>query len=84
MRYPREWNNVKVGMSRQLMIRNIGESLTNENYNFKGDVYINEILIGWYRMDLSTDTLDTIRSKHIQLYIGTKTDYFKINCIETD
>ena len=82
MQYPQKWKTVKIGMLRQQMMIELGESLSSSIYEFKGDVYTHEVPIGWYRMDVFTDSSNHVYSKYIHLYIGTKANYWKLNCIE--
>jgi len=81
LRYPKSWNNVKVGMSRDQVLSKLGKSLTDEEYYHKGDVYVHRLPFGWYRMDIDTDTAELVFRKSISLYIGTKEHYGNLNIV---
>ena len=80
-RYPKSWNNVEVGMSRDEGLIGLGESITGTAYMHKGDVYTYRIPFGWYEMSILTDTLDIIYGKYISLYIGTQKHYRNLNIV---
>jgi len=84
IRYPQQWKSIKIGMPRQQMVMRLGESLSDGAYAFKGDIYEHKVFIGWYRMDILTDTTENIYYKSICLYFGTYDHYRKLNCIEND
>ena len=77
LRYPKSWNNVKVGMSRDEVLAKLGKSLTDEEFYHKGDVYIHRLPFAWYRMDIGTDTAELVFRKSISLYIGTQEHYWR-------
>ena len=73
--YPNSWNTVKINDSRIEMENQIGKSLTTDFRDVKGDIYIYETFLGWYRLTIHTDTNDKVGMIHITFYLGTKKNY---------
>lgn len=73
--YPNNWNKVEISDSRIKMENQIGKSLTSDYYDIKGDVYIYETFLGWYRLDIHSDTNENIGMINIKFYLGTKEHY---------
>ncbi|MGV3538749.1 MAG: hypothetical protein ACO1OQ_03005 [Rufibacter sp.] len=79
LNYPKNWNSINIGMSRSNMVNQLGKSLTDGMHEIKGDVYIEDFTLGWYRADLFTDQSNgKISDKSIHLYLGTKTYFYRL------
>jgi hypothetical protein len=73
--YPNDWNSITLNDSRMKMENQIGKSLSTDLWDVKGDVYIYETFLGWYRLDIHSDTNEKIKMINIKFYLGTKDHY---------
>ena len=73
--YPNQWDSITLNDSRMKMENQIGKSLTADFWDVKGDVYIYETFLGWYRLDIHSGTNEKIGMINIKFYLGTKDNY---------
>jgi|TARA_B110000037_G_scaffold76308_1_gene91258 hypothetical protein len=73
--YPNQWDSITLNDSRMKMENQIGKSLTADFWDVKGDVYIYETFLGWYRLDIHSGTNEKIGMINIKFYLGTKDHY---------